>query len=199
MKWKIYLPQRENNMITKRIFIDTETTSEDQKRAGVFQIAGIIEYEKICEQFDFHCNIFDGDLVEDSAFKTNEMSIEKIMKFPDPVSVFQQFIGLLSKHVDRYNKNDKFTAIGYFSEFDAQILRNWFKKNRDDFFGSYFWHPWIDVAQLAAYVYQEDRDIFPNFRLGTIAYAMALVNDKEDKILHNALIDAKITQQMSGD
>ena len=86
--------------------------------------------------------------------------------------------------------------IGYFSEFDAQILRNWFKKNRDDFFGSYFWHPWIDVAQLAAYVYQEDRDIFPNFRLGTIAYAMALVNDKEDKILHNALIDAKITRQM---
>ena len=183
-------------MPTKRLFLDTETTSTDQKRAGVYQISGVIEYDKIYEEFNFLCNIFDNDLVEDSAFKVNEMSIEKIMKFPDPVSVFQQFIGLLSKHVDRYDKNDKFTAIGYFSEFDAQILRNWFNKNNDSYFGSWFWHPWIDVAQMAAYVYQEDRDIFPNFRLRTIAYAMSLINDKEEKNLHNALIDAKITRQM---
>ncbi len=183
-------------MTTKYIFIDTETTSADVTRAGVYQIAGIIEYEKTCETFNFLTNIFEGDLVEESAFKCNGYTLEKIMKLPDPKDVFKKFINLLSNHVDRYDKADKFTAVGYFSEFDARVLRNWFTKNKDDYFGSWFFHPFLDVAQLAAYVYKEDRDLLPSFKLGSVAYAMGLIDSKEDELLHDALVDAKLTRQM---
>lgn len=183
-------------MKSKYIFIDVETTGLDHNKAGVFQIAGIIETPVVTEEFNFFTSLFEGDECEESALKVNKMTLDKIMRFPDPQDVFKKFITMLDKHVDRYDKTDKFTVVGYFAEFDAQVLRTWFNKNKHSYFGSYFFHPWIDVANLAAYVYQEDRDLLPSFKLVNVAYAMALIDSKEDDGLHNALFDAKLTRQM---
>jgi len=182
--------------MNKLIFLDTETTGTDRKKSGVYQIAGIIECDGKAEEFDFKCNIFDGDLVDKKAFEANKMSINKIMTFPNPKDTFREFIDLLSKYVDRFDKKDKFVAIGYFSEFDAEILRTWFIKNNDNYFGSWFWHPFLDVAQLVAYVYQEDRDMFPNFKLSTVAYMLEVTNEKDEGVFHDALFDAKITRDI---
>jgi len=182
--------------MNKLIFLDTETTGTDRKKSGVYQIAGIIECDGKAEEFDLKCNIFENDFIDQKAFESNKMSIEKIMTFPDPKDTFNEFIELLSKYIDRYNKNDKFTAIGYFSEFDAEMLRNWFIKNGDNFFGSWFWHPFLDVSQLVAYVYQDNRDLFTNFKLSTVAYMLEVTNEKDEGVFHDALFDAKITRDI---
>jgi len=183
-------------MINKLIFLDTETTGTDRQKSGVFQIAGIIEYKGVYEEFNFFCNIFDGDLVDEKSFEITDMTLDKIMKLPNPTDTFEKFVELLSKHVDRYDRKDKFTGIGYFSEFDAEMLRSWFRKNKDDYFGSWFWHPFIDVAQLAAYLYQENRDLFKDFKLKTVAYMMEATEEKDNEMYHDALFDIKLTRNM---
>ena len=183
-------------MINKLLFVDVETTSTDRLRSGVYQIAGIIEYEKVYEEFNLFCNIFDTDIVDEKSLKAAGRTSLMLNELPNPVDIFQKFIDLLSKHVDRYNRNDKFTAIGYFSEFDAEVLRSWFKKNKDNYFGSWFWHPFLDVSQLVAYVYQENRDLFKNFQLKTVAYMVEATEEKNEEVYHDALFDVRLTRTM---
>ena len=183
-------------MSAKLLFIDTETTGVNTQKCGVFQISGIVEYNEIYEEFDFRCSLFDGDVVEETAFATNKMSVEKIMEFEDPTIVFKKFTEVLGKHVNRYDKQDKFITLGYWSDFDNQILRRWFEKNGDKFFGSWFYVPWVDVAQLATYVFKEDRDIFPNFKLATVLNAMYLSEENCDTMYHDAMYDVRKTREM---
>ncbi len=183
-------------MTLKQIFIDTET-SGISTRCGVIQIAGIIDIDgETKEEFDIKCGLFKDDLIEEKSFEKTGMTIEKISKLPNPTSSYKILTEILSKYVDRYDKTDKFNAIGYFASFDSEHLRSWFKKNNDDFFGSWFFHPWIDVAQLVAYTYQEDRELFPNFQLSTVAYMMELTDKMNDEQYHDGLYDIRATRKI---
>lgn len=180
----------------KQIFVDLETTGISN-RCGVIQIAGIIDIDgETKEEFDIKCGLFKDDLIEEKSFEKTGMSIEKISKLPNPTTAYKSLISILSKYVDKYDKKDKLIAIGYFADFDNQFLRSWFKKNGDEFFGSFFFHPWIDVAQLVAYTYQQDRDLFPNFQLPTVAYMMELADKIQDEQYHDGLYDIRMTRKI---
>jgi DNA polymerase-3 subunit epsilon len=179
----------------KLLFIDTETTGIDPKTAGVWQIGGIIECGKRSEEFLLECDIFENDVVEKSATELTGITTAKLSTLPDPADVFDRFISILDKYVDRFDKKDKFTVVGYFSEFDQQVLRKWFEENDDSYFGSWFWHPWIDVAQMVAVEHLDKRDTIQNFRLQTIAEFMGIKYDGDGKF-HDALFDAQIARQI---
>lgn len=62
------------------------------------------------------------------------------MAYPPMGEIYKQFVDLLSKYVDRYNKKDKFFLAGYnIASFDNSFLRAWFIQNGDKYFGSWFW------------------------------------------------------------
>ncbi len=181
----------------KTIFLDVETTGLDTIRCGMFQLAGIIDVDgETKEEFDIKCGLFQDDLVEEKSFEKTGLCLKEISKYPNPTTAFKTFINILSRYVDRYDRKDKFTAIGYFSEFDAQVLRSWFKKNKNDFFGSWFSHPFIDCSQLVAYTYQQDRNMFPNFKLQTVAYMLGITENENADDFHDALFDIRVTRSI---
>jgi DNA polymerase-3 subunit epsilon len=178
----------------KLLFIDTETTSSDRHKCGVWQIGGVVECGKRIEEFLFECDIYEGDEISPSAFEVNGMSEEKIAKLPDPDKTYEQFIQLLNKYVDKFDKKDKFTVVAYGAEFDEEVLRHWFEKNDDDYFGSWTWHPWLCMMQQSAFFYQNERQEIQNFKLVTVANYLG-VKIQEDKF-HNALYDAQIARKI---
>lgn len=181
-------------MSVKTIFIDTETTGVNHLKNGLFNVAGIICYEDIYEEFDLFCDVFSEDIFDLKAMEKNGYSNEKISKFQDPHDTYIELIKILEKHIDKYNPKDKFQPIGYFSEFDAQFLRQWFINNGDQYFGSWFWHPWIDAATLAAFHLQNERHNLANFQLATVAKFLGIEIDESQT--HTALYDTKLTMEI---
>ncbi len=96
--------------------------------------------------------------------------------------------------VDRYDKNDKFYFVGYNAKFDADHLRAWFQKNKDDYFGSWFWNPPLDVMSFAAFGLMRRRASLRNFQLLTVAEALGIATDKDNA--HDALYDVELTRNV---
>lgn len=178
------------------IFIDTETTGLDTDKCGVYQIAGLIDIDgETVDEINIFCNIFDGDLIEPGVLELHgQEKIDQIKTYPRPLMAHAKFCKALSEHVDKYDPTDKFVAIGYVADFDNRVLRHFFKKNKDDYYGSYFWHPWIDVMNLAMYFYQDQRHLFENFKLGTVAEFAGI--EVDGRGLHDALFDVKLTREL---
>ena len=178
----------------KQLFIDTETTGVNTDIVGMYQVGGIIRVGKREEEFEFNCDIFEEDEIDPKAFEKNGLTLKEIATFPTPQDTFEKFINLLDKYIDRYDKKDKFIVIGYGAEFDQRILSNWFYKLGDDYFRSWFWHPWIDVMNLAMYVVKDYRSDISSFKLKSIAEHFHIRTD--DTKLHTALYDAQITRKI---
>jgi len=178
----------------KLIFLDTETTGIDTDKCGIWQIGGIIECGKRSEEFLFECDIFEQNLFQDQCMEKTGITLEKLGKLPDPGETYDKFIELLSKYVDKYDKKDKFTAVNFGAEFDQAFLRRWFERNDDDYFGSWFWHPWICMMNVAAFYAMEERKELRNFKLGTVAEYLKIPIDESKQ--HNALYDAGIAREI---
>ena len=181
--------------MAKLLFIDTETTGDDTNFCGVYQISGIVDIDgEISEEFDLRCNIFKDDLVVQEALEKCNVKIEDIYKFDSPLKTFLNLKKILKKYVDPFKKEDKFVVIGYFADFDNRVLRRWFKKNNDEYFGSWWFHPWLDVAQIAAYVFIDQRIAIKSFKLSSVS-EFAGLNFEENK-LHDSLYDARLTREL---
>lgn len=176
----------------KQIFCDTETTGTDSTKHGLFMIGGIIRIDdQVKEEFKLYCDVFTEDEFSDEAMKKHGYSPEQIALLPDPFETYQKLIAILGKYVDKYSKQDKYHFIGYGAEFDNKFLRRWFESCGDKYFGSWFWHPWIDVMSLAAESLKNERHKMPNFQLTTVAEQLDISIDVEEA--HDALYDAKLT------
>lgn len=108
--------------------------------------------------------------------------------------IYKTFVGDLDKFVDRYDKTDKMYLIGYNINFDAEWMRAMFIRNKNEFFGSYFFYPPIDVMQLAAYKFMKNNIHPENFKLATVCKQVGIRVD--DKNLHDAMYDISITRQL---
>lgn len=183
------------NIAPKLLFLDTETTGVDMYRSGVHEIGGIIDIGgKIVDEFLITSDIFEDDEVSSSALEECKITLEQIHKYDPPEKAFKDLQAILGKYVDRFNKLDKFTVIGYFAEFDNKMLRRWWGRNGDKFFGSWFHHPWIDVASLAAYVYMDQRHLIPSFKLEELVKYLKIEMDGEQT--HNGFYDSYLTRQV---
>lgn len=185
----------------KRIWIDTETTGTDPDKHDIWQLAGIIETDTEEQEFDFKMKPINMESVDKEALEVGGVTMEQLAGFPDARMVLTDFSMLLSRYVSPYNRQDKFTIYGFNVRFDEDMLRAWWRKCGNKFYGSYFWWPSVDVAQLA-HVHlmdNEKRHVMPNFKLGTVATVMGIAI--EDR-LHDAMTDIRLTkaifQKISG-
>lgn len=180
--------------MNKLIFLDTETTGADREKSGIWQIGGIIECGKRKEEFLFECDIFEQDVFDDRVTEVTGITVEKLSKMADPGETYDKFVAMIERYVDRYDKKDKFTAVGYGADFDQDMLRNWFLKNDDDFFGSWFFHPWLCMMHMAAVELRDVRSELKNFRLETVATYLGIKVDHDKQ--HNALYDAWLAREI---
>lgn len=176
-------------MTIKRCFLDTETTGLNPKENGILEIGFIIEVGDHIEEFTIECSPFKNDIIVDKALEVNRISKENLFKRKPPKEAYNEFVGILSQHIDRYNKRDKFFFFAYNAPFDYNFLREFFIKNNDNYFGSYFFYPAIDVAVLAAMHLQDERHRMSSFKLTAVAPVLGIDINIEEA--HGALYDAK--------
>ncbi len=177
----------------KRLFIDVETTGLDPKLNGIRQISGIIEIDgKEVERFDFKVRPFKNDIIEQSALDISGVTKADLMTY-DPADIVQsELLEIFGKHVDKYDKSDKFYFIAYNSPFDNNFMREWFKKLNDKYFGSWFHHD-ICVMRKAVDVHSNTGIILKSYSLSSVAeyYKVAKADDER---WHDSMFDAEVTR-----
>ena len=178
----------------KLLFFDLETTGTNPGKNGIHQISGEIVIDgKSMEKFDFHVQPNPKAIIEDAALEVGHVTREQIQAYPPMRQVYNEFVAMLSKYVDKYNKKDKFFLVGYNNAaFDNQFLRGFFLQNGDNYFGSWFWANSIDVMVLASQHLAERRPEMENFKLSTVAKFLGV--NVEDESLHDAFYDIYLTK-----
>jgi DNA polymerase-3 subunit epsilon len=179
-------------MIDKKLlFLDVETTSLDPYNGAIIQIHCIIRINgKIKESFEVRMSPHEGakiDVNENFNLGKKTESSERGLDI---------FIDKLENYVNRYDKTDKFYIVAYNAKFDCDHIRNWFRRCNHKWYGSYFWHPPIDVMGLALdFFYKKGkRHELINFKLGTVAEWFGLEVEKEN--LHDAKYDNFLTKDL---
>lgn len=178
----------------KLLFFDLETTGTNPGKNGIHQISGEIVIDGVSkEQFDFRVQPNPKAIIEEEALKVAGVTREQVLAYPPMQQVHSEFVAMLEKYVDKYNKKDKFFLVGYNNAaFDNPFLRGFFLQNGDQYFGSWFWSNTIDVMVLASAYLATRRPDMENFKLSTVAKTLGV--DVESESLHNALYDINLTK-----
>lgn len=176
----------------KILWFDVETTGLNNYKNDIIQLACLVEKEgKIVEEKEFRMRPFDLNAVEQEALNVNGRTLEEIKAWPDPKQAFRELISFLGNHVSKYDRADKFYPAGFNVNFDVGFLKNFFKKNGDNYFGSWFNYKYIDPLQLVFVLEYCGECRFPNNRLGTLCQELGI----EIKA-HDAMSDIKATYEL---
>ena len=190
--------------MNKLLFIDVETTGLDPEINGVIQIAGIIELndwvmngkkEPILQEFDFQCNVHEGDEFDPQALLVTGKTLDDIFNYDPAKVIHAKLTKELGKYVNPYNKKDKYFFVAYNAGFDMDFLGSWFKKCGDKYgIGSWCWFPYVDIMTLAMQYIGDGRASMLNFKLSTVAEKLGLKLDEAD--LHDALYDIRLARRV---
>lgn len=126
--------------MNKIIFIDTETGGVNPEKAALIQLSGIIRIDKKdVEKFNFYIKPFENSEVTEKALEVQGRTLEELKtdKYVEEKEVYKQFIKLLDKYVDKYDRTDKFVVAGYNVRFDVDILKAFFQRHGNNFLFSY--------------------------------------------------------------
>ena len=179
----------------KLFFIDVETTGTNPLQNGIIQLSGIIEVDgDVIEEIDLKIKPYPDDIILDSALEVNGITRVELEDYPNPSEVYRKLTGFMSKYVDKFNRSDKFHFVGYNARFDDDFIRAWFKKCGDNYYGSFFFWPPIDVANIAAIKLMPERSKMENFKLVTVVKHSGI--DIDESKLHDALYDIRLTREL---
>lgn len=126
--------------MNKIIFIDTETGGVNPEKAALIQLSGIIRIDKKdVEKFNFYIKPFENSEVTEKALEVQGRTLEELKtdKYVEEKEVYKQFINLLDKYIDKYDRTDKFIVAGYNVRFDVDILKTFFQRHGNNFLFSY--------------------------------------------------------------
>ena len=184
-----------NNKIVK-VFFDLETTGTDHRKHGIHQIAGLIEIDdEVVEHFNFKVAPNPKAQIDQEALTVCAVTEEQIKAYPEMKTVYNAFIKMLGKYIDKYDQKDKAWLIGYNNrKFDDIFLRAWFEQNGDSFFGSWFWTDSLDVLVLSSQYLLNRRKNMPSFKLRRVAKEVGLEVDESK--LHDASYDIELTREI---
>ena len=174
----------------KILWFDCETTGLNPVKNDIVQIAGIIEIDgEIKDEFNYTCQPFSFENIEQSALDVNKRTIEELKGFNHPKLVKDAFTTKIGLYCDKFDRNDKFYPAGYNCKFDIDFLAQWFNKSGDNYLGS--WINWRALDPLPMlYIMDFKGEIsLPNYKLETVAnwYQMELK-------AHDAISDIKVSR-----
>lgn len=184
--------------MAKKIYIDTETTGRYPNKHGLINLAGIITIDDVVQDsFNYYIHPFDEDEIDEDAMQVHGIDLSK-ERAQRPELVWYQFKKKMEKHVNQYNKTDKFHFYAYSARFDYDFLRAWWRKcdAADDgkYFGSWFWTPPIDIMSKAAEFLIEKRKHMPDFKQLTVAGRLGI--DVSNIQAHRAMADVQLAKMI---
>lgn len=176
----------------KILYFDTETTGLDPVVNDIIQLAGMIEIDgNIKHTFKYHIQPFNWKAVNDEALKVNGLKIEDIEQYSEPKDVYLDFVAMLGRFVDKFDKADKFYMAGYNVEFDLQFLLQFFSKNGDKYFGSWFNYKKVDPLPILHLFEAFGGLQLENMKLETVCKHFKIEIDA-----HDAMSDIFATKQL---
>lgn len=180
----------------KLLFFDLETTGIKYWRNGIHQISGEIVIDgETKERFNYNVCPHPQCDIEEDALRVCNVSREQVLSYPAMQQIYTEFVTMLGKYVDKYDRKDKYFLIGYNNaSFDNYFLKAFFVQNGDQFFYSWFWVNCIDVMVLASHHLMKERHIMPDFRLETVARHLGITLDPDR--LHDAAYDIHLTKEV---
>jgi DNA polymerase-3 subunit epsilon len=198
VKWRSYWrPFKNSIQMSKILFFDLETTGVDSKKNGIHQISGMFQIDgKIVNEFNIKFKPDENLVIEPEALAVSNLTVADLeVRELDEMGAYREFLSIIGKHCDKYNKKDKIYLCGYNNAaFDNQFLREFFLRQGDNYFGSWFWSNSLDVMVFASMLLSRKRAGMENFKLKTVAKAVGIEVDEAQ--LHDALYDVKLTKQI---
>lgn len=175
----------------RKVFnFDVETTGLYANTHGIIQLAGVIEINnEVVEEFDFKMKPFPTDKISQESLDVTGYKLEEIVKWEDPKITYVKIIEIMNKYVNRFNPNDKFYPCGYNIAFDTNFLIQFFKKNNDQYIGSYLkLNSQVDPLYILRMLDFMGKISMHDYRLESVCKALGI----EIKA-HDALSDIKAT------
>ncbi len=179
-------------MNKKILHFDVETTGVDAVKNDVIQFAAIIEVEgSVVEEFEIKMQPHSYDNISPKAIETHGITIEKMKRFEDPCVAWAKITALFGRHIDKYNKSDKFFPAGYNCHFDLDFVNQLSKKCGDKYFGSWMNWRFLDpLPMLYIKFFQGEIDL-PDYKLETVCKYYDI-----DIKAHDALSDIRATREV---
>lgn len=183
----------------KILYFDVETTGLSWKKNDIVQLAVIVEINgEIKRKRTFEIKPTNWDNISEDALRVNRMTIEKLKTFPEQSKAFFNFKLMLGDYVDKFNPSDKFVLAGYnIASFDIKFLREWWKRNEDKYYGSWFYsNYYLDVMHLTMFrKYFNGNFSTKSMKLIDVAKALDVVVNSVTTF-HDAKHDVEVTREI---
>jgi len=177
--------------VNKMCWIDVETTGLDPKTDSIIELAALYEGDK---KSIFHCYILpaikqdDFNVIEELTGITWEYLEKNGITEAEAYAQFSEWLG---SFIDKYDKTDKAIFAAYNARFDNDFIRELFKHNNDNYFGSWFYSASLDIMVTAILCVRLELIPVPvNFKNQTICESFGI----EHKA-HSAIEDIKASRQ----
>jgi len=173
-------------------WFDTETTGLDPKIHGLTELAVLIEDNgKIIDQVHYSIVPSEGVVVDPKALEIQGKSLDDLRIGMPEKLVLDDLKTRLRYHIDPYNPKQKFVQAGYNVGFDDSFLREFFIRNNDKYYGSWFFNARIDVLSLVAMCQSKRKFTVADFKLSTMCKHFYIPLDA-----HHAMDDIKATREL---
>ena len=180
--------------MSKVCWIDTETTGLMAHKNDIVNLAIIIEVDKkVVVEKEFFMQPFSYENIETKALAINGLTLEKIKAFPKPQEVFKELKELLRRYVSPYDRQDKFSPAGHNVHFDTDFLKQFWKKNGDTFYGSFFNYRTIDTLQLLYLMDGRGHISLKSYKLVDVCKYFNITHEGQ----HTALGDIRATRELA--
>jgi len=130
----------------KCCWVDVETTGLDSKTCTIIEIAALYEDGK--DKDVYHTYILpdarpdDFSAIEELTGITWEYLQHNGITETEAYKQFTEWLGI---HIDKFDKTDKAIFAAYNAKFDNDFIRELFKRNKDNYFGSWFYSASLDI------------------------------------------------------
>lgn len=155
----------------KKLYVDCETTGTDPLTHGLIQFSAVAVIDDVrIDSINLTIQPFETDVIDDGALEHNGITREELFSADrcSPKQGHEFICDFLAGFVDKFNREDKFLWMGYRAGFDSDFVRQFFAKNNDTYFGSWFFTPPLCVMTLSAYILQKHRSKMENFKQRTV-------------------------------
>ena len=180
----------------KFIYLDTETTGLNPEEHALIEVAAVLVIDgKEVSSIALDINPFSytrAIRITDAALEVHGLSHEELEMHSSSEHQFKEFIRWLDKYVDKYNKKDKLTIVGYNTHFDIGFLQAWFRDNRHKYYGSYFSHRDVDIFALIKLLYAFGFLPLEDLKLSTVSNYYGI-----DFKPHSAIQDVRALRQLA--
>lgn len=188
--------------MVKTIFVDTETTGLDERKAGIIQIALILDIDgEEAGRLDLSMHPFEGAEISEDALKVSGNTLESIKAFQPEAEAFARLVEWLDYTEGLYPGKAWFG--GYNVPFDRRFVVELFRRNGRALGGETGYFTFgkeaeFDCLEIARCRIPKTK--VPNHKLGTIA-AFVLGADRLAELtketgLHNAMTDIVVTREL---